>query len=571
MQKRIIQIKASDAVLITGVATAIGAILLVCFQLFVSRNEALEREAVNLSTHALMLSESVLQMTRASEAVLKETVEDVYRRTPTTKKDYQLAFSDEQTFRRLEARAQSLPSIDVVTIVDVEGNVVNFSRSYPPPSINLADRDYFIAHRSGDGIAREISAPVQNRGTGTWVFYQSKPIFGPEQEFFGLVLTGLSQKYFNTLFNFSNNDPNTKFSLIRADGVFVAGDPALQDFVKSKDWQLQNDKLHLNPPKIELSSGRFQYDGFLVAYQNLTDKPLTIIAIKKIDSVLKEWRTQVLVSLTIVFLISTILIWASFENFRSLRKQERLIVDLDEAKTAAQKASSSKSTFLAHMSHELRTPLNAIIGFGEIISSEQLGKIEQRKYVEYASDINVAGNHLLQLINEILDFSKIESGKLTLSEDSIDICGLIERCLRLLEPKAISSDVRLVAFGLSEVIEVKCDELRMRQILLNLLTNAVKYTPRGGRVAIRIARMDENLNIEIEDTGVGMKPSEIDAAVQPFVQLNASPTQKSEGTGLGLPIAKRLIELHGGRLDIQSQYGSGTVATIRIPISRLEQ
>jgi signal transduction histidine kinase len=222
------------------------------------------------------------------------------------------------------------------------------------------------------------------------------------------------------------------------------------------------------------------------------------------------------------------------------------------------------------MSHELRTPLNAIIGFSDIISAERFGRIESRKYVEYATDIRSAGDHLLELINEILDFSKIENGNTVLDEQTIDVCGLIERCMRLIKPQAEAKHIRLVASGIEEIIALKCDELRMRQVLINILSNAVKFTLSQGSVSVRVFSSGKHFCIEVRDTGIGMTSDEIKAAIQPFVQIHSTTFQKTEGTGLGLPIAKKLVELHGGDLKISSRPGSGTIITIEMPPWRLE-
>lgn len=306
-------------------------------------------------------------------------------------------------------------------------------------------------------------------------------------------------------------------------------------------------------------------DRSIVVQNVLRDLPITIVVAKPETAALREWKSIALLQANEAIVFSAIILIAISIVYRILRMQERLIAELADAREQAQAASSYKSTFLANMSHELRTPLNAIIGFSEIINKEILGKISQPKYVEYSSDIHSAGSHLLELINEILDFSKIESGKLELSESVVDLHHVIERSIRLLRERADSKDVKITYHEPREVIAIKCDELRMRQVLLNLMANAIKFTPNGGTVSIDVDATVNGISVAISDTGVGMTEEEVAQALQPFVQIKRLSLSKGEGTGLGLPIAIRLVELHGGLLKIQSKLAVGTTAQIRLP------
>jgi len=243
--------------------------------------------------------------------------------------------------------------------------------------------------------------------------------------------------------------------------------------------------------------------------------------------------------------------------------------NLTKALDAAAAASQAKSQFLATMSHELRTPLNAIIGFSELLKGELFGPIGDARYKGYVNDVHRSGKHLLALVNDVLDFSKIDAGHLTLQEDQIDIREALATSLRMVEGQADANGVTIEQEIAHELPILRADERRIRQILLNLLSNAVKFTPRGGMVRL-IAFVDEReFVVQVADTGIGMAKEDIPRALERFGQLDSDLNRKYEGTGLGLPLTKKLAELHGGRLEIESELCVGTKVTVAFPAERL--
>ena len=251
-------------------------------------------------------------------------------------------------------------------------------------------------------------------------------------------------------------------------------------------------------------------------------------------------------------------------------KLVRLAEDLSMALDQADAASRAKSEFLASMSHELRTPLNAIIGFSEILSTEALGPIGSDKYRDYAGDIHESGQHLLNLINDILDLSKIESEKDELHEENIDIPQLTGSVIRLIGQRAEESGVELELELPDPSPDLRGDERRLKQILVNLLSNAVKFTEAGGKVVLKIwFRADSGYVFQVIDTGIGIAREDIPKALSQFGQIESSVNRKHDGTGLGLPLTKSLVELHGGSLDLQSDVGVGATVTVRFPANRI--
>ncbi|HAU29546.1 MAG TPA: hypothetical protein DCW68_05475 [Rhodospirillaceae bacterium] len=243
--------------------------------------------------------------------------------------------------------------------------------------------------------------------------------------------------------------------------------------------------------------------------------------------------------------------------------------DLFEAKEAAETASKTKSDFLATVSHELRTPLNIIIGFSEMIQNQLLGPIENQHYMEYVRDINQSGTHLLELINDILDLSKAEAGKIELNNEIVEVPALIESGLRMIRERAHAAELDLVSDVSPRVSCVLADRRRMLQVLLNLLSNAVKFTPAGGSITIVADSNDDGITIKVIDSGIGIAPEDIPKALRPFGQIDSSLSRKYQGTGLGLSLTKRLMEIHGGSLRIDSVVGKGTTVSVHLPRERL--
>jgi signal transduction histidine kinase len=238
------------------------------------------------------------------------------------------------------------------------------------------------------------------------------------------------------------------------------------------------------------------------------------------------------------------------------------------ARDVAERANEVKSMFLANVSHELRTPLNAIIGFSELMVTEMMGPLGNDKYRAYARDIHDSGSHLLAVINDILDLSKAEAGKLELDESWFQVDEVVAAACRLLSQRAAAAKLTLVV-SLPDAPMLHADERKLKQVIINLLANAIKFTKPGGRVELTVTVTSAGINFAVTDTGIGIPAAYLDRVLLPFVQVDNSFSRPHQGTGLGLPLVKAITELHDGRLQLESQEGVGTTVSVLLPLERL--
>jgi PAS domain S-box-containing protein len=270
-----------------------------------------------------------------------------------------------------------------------------------------------------------------------------------------------------------------------------------------------------------------------------------------------EWKVQAVADENVFYTVG-----------RNITERKKMDVALIAAKEFAENANQAKTSLLANMSHELRTPLNAVIGFSNTMKSEMFGPLDD-KYLEYASDINASGEHLLNLITDILDTSAIEADKLQLNEENVDIVEVVETSIRLLIERADQGGLHLTSKILVDHPVIYADKRRLTQILLNLLSNAIKFTPPDGDVSLTVSVDRAGAYIfTVSDTGVGMDDKERGEAMSVFGQVDNALDNKHEGTGLGLPLTRGLVELHGGTFEINSQKGKGTTINVCFPALR---
>ena len=266
------------------------------------------------------------------------------------------------------------------------------------------------------------------------------------------------------------------------------------------------------------------------------------------------------------------IVWGVATVSIDITERRRLEEGLRQAKEQAEAAARARSGFLAAMSHELRTPLNAVIGFAEIMCQQVLGPIIPAEYRDYAGHILSSGQHLLSLVNDVLDFARLESGSLRLNLTSIDLPALVRATLEPLAETAAASGVRLETAVADAPLVIRADEQRLRQVLLNVAGNGVKFTPAGGSVTVALApRGDGGALITVTDSGIGIGEAQVANAFKPFWQADSGLDRVREGAGIGLPLARELVALHGGRIDLQSRVGEGTRVTIELPAGKEDE
>ena len=242
----------------------------------------------------------------------------------------------------------------------------------------------------------------------------------------------------------------------------------------------------------------------------------------------------------------------------------RLFHEIEDKSHQLATANQHKSDFLANMSHELRTPLNAVIGFSEVLLERMFGELNE-KQDDYLKDILSSGKHLLSLIGDILDLSKIEAGRMELELEEFDVAAALGNTLTLIRERAQQHGIGLSLEIAEGVGALRADQRKLKQIMLNLLSNAVKFTPDGGNISVQARQTDEVLEVAVSDTGIGIAPADQDTVFQEFRQVGGSYTNKQEGTGLGLALTRRLVELHGGSMGLHSALGQGSTFTFTIP------
>ena len=490
----------------------------------------------------------------------------------------------------LYALARQFPIITSPTlkavVISPDGSLIAGTWTQNHPAENLAGEDYFRVPHDGRMKGLFIGTPVRSPGDGQILIPISRRVETSRGGFIGVLVFFVSPAKLTTLQKSLDLGNNGTVALAGIDGVILARfGHSSPDGLNGAGAPLINGTGRLSAP--ENSGGSYiqrsarDHVTRVFSYRRGWDYPLVVAVGLDYDEGLSPARTHAWVISILVASASLLLAGFAVFLIREIRnradrdvelaaeriKLQEVNSELIVSKERAEVANRAKSLFLANMTHELRTPLNAILGFSQLIKDEKMGALGKPVYAEYAGDIFRAGEHLLEIISNLLDISKIDFGKTELNEQVLDPAELVTACLATVRVQAEDKKIELRSDIPRPCPQIRADALRLRQIVINCLSNAVKFTE-AGSVTVSL-RWDATFNITVADTGIGMSPDEVAIALEPFEQVDNAITKKYEGTGLGLPLAKRLIELHGGSIVITSTKGAGTSVCAQLPAERI--
>ena len=573
------KLNASQLTIGFGVLVVFVILFLAIFASLTSRQQEVEAWRKQMSNSTLILSEQTYQTMASAYLALDGIADKVRSEGADTPESFRKMMASPKIFRMLKDKTEFLPQVDVATVVAANGDVLNFTRSFPPAPINLADRDYFKAQAQGHA-AGFISTAVRNKGNGKWVFYISRRIDDKRGTMLGLVLVGISSDVFSSFYGQlgCNLGQRATILLFRNDYTLLSSWPLKDDLIgkshnKGAAYTVV-EKMHKSNDIIYLKTPRFseqeRSEPRLAAVRVVKRYPLIIGMYITEDFFLSNWRQSAKSTATLAFLSIAALGLGTVIIFRVLRQREQDMLLTIDLKSRAEAANRAKSEFLANMSHEIRTPMNAIIGLGHLTLKTELTPRQR----DYQNKIASSANSLLGIINEILDFSKIEERKIEIEPIDFRLATLLQHLQGVIDIKAQEKGLTVryeVSSGIPAILVG--DPLRLRQILVILMDNAVKFSGQGD-VVLSItpgAASTESsiaLRFSVTDSGIGIPGEKFGDLFQPFSQADSSTTRKYGGTGLGLSIAKGLLELMGGTIQVDSRPGEGSTFSFEVLLGR---
>lgn len=436
---------------------------------------------------------------------------------------------------------------------------------------SLADENYFQYHKQNSSRiespqALSISISVSQADPNRKLIILSRPLYGFDGNFDGIIAVGVDAEYFFDFFRSIEIGDKIGMGIVinNAQIILPQGNSKPQiDLLQviKDDPELGGELNELQVKPIAMGER-----DYIVSFKKLHKMPVEVSLMFDEEDILAGWRSDRMTDLVFLILF-TVFGGVLFSLILAMAKQ---IQRSEESEKRALLANQAKSEFFAKMSHELRTPLNAIIGFSEMIDSGYFGPLNNKKQQERIHDINLCGNHLLQLINDILDYSKGEAGKLEIREGEVVLGKVVDESVRMIKEKAKNKNISISINIPANLPRLLADEKKIKQILLNLLSNSVKFTHENGNIRInaKVLRSNE-MQVEVEDTGIGIPEEDIPVALSVFGQVKNRHEIEEEGTGLGLPLCKMLVELHGGKFILESEVGKGTNAGFILPASRV--
>ncbi len=543
------------------------------------RESALQSSERSLTNISIALAEQANRAIQGLDLVLTSLNEFLLVEGVVDGASYEQKMSEQRIHVLLKEKLTGLPYINAVTMINPDGKLINFSRFWPIPAVNIADRDYFKAIKADPKLHSFISAPVPNRGDGTWTVYLARRVHTRNGEFAGLLLGAIELRYFEELYRTVSLGAESAISLLREDGMLLARHPPT-----AKIGATFADGGQRVAPRVGTGTVRepSPVDGAMriKAAHRLVNFPLVVLATQTETEALRGWSgvTWVLGLITGGCVIAVLVAAFAMGNWWRQQQragQERADLAQAEAELArsrervAEESNRAKSGFLAMMSHEIRTPMNAVLGLAGTLLDGTLAP-PQQKIVEAIRD---SGDSLLRILNDILDYSKLDAGQMTLETAPFSPAALAHNAVSIMGPRAIAKGLRIEATadpGLPPALNG--DAGRIRQILLNLVSNAVKFTA-AGHVTVGARRIPGGnagdmalVEWEVSDTGIGIPADQLGALFGEFMQADSSITRRFGGSGLGLAISKRLAEQMGGTITIDSETDRGTILRLRLTL-----
>jgi signal transduction histidine kinase/CheY-like chemotaxis protein len=520
------------------------------------RESALRNAETDLARHTTLLADQAEGSFQSLDLVLSRVGEYLGNKGINDSASYRRIATDHDTHLFLRDKITGLEQADAVTLIDATGKLLNFSRYWPIPAVNVADRDYYKALTADPNLESFVGEPVQNRGDGSWAIYLARRLDDPNGQFLGLVLGTISLRYFENFFAATSLGEGSAVAVARQDGALIVRYPpsdarepwtaapirhalAAGGVVRDRD----------NSGQMTIRSARVLPNYGLWVTASLTER-----------RVLAGWRHTAALMLTMSAAFAVVVLLAAFLVARWWQARER-------AATAAQAANAAKSSFLAMMSHEIRTPMNGVLGLAGTLLDDDL-RPQQRTVVEAIRD---SGNDLLRILNDILDFSKLDASKMTFENVPFLPMALADGVVSILGVRAKAKGLRLVVeSGAWLPPGLLGDSGRIRQVLINLVSNAIKFTA-VGQVTVRVDCISHDdatavMQWTVSDTGIGIAVDRIGNLFGEFVQADNSISRRFGGTGLGLAISKRLVEHMGGSISVTSKSGEGSTFRVHLTL-----